>query len=43
MLGRAQADIKSVTRARQVEIRERPDDDSKMIEDTNKIAVALTA
>jgi valyl-tRNA synthetase len=43
MLSQAQADIRSVTRAKRVEIREWPDEDLKMIEDTDRIAVALTA
>jgi valyl-tRNA synthetase len=43
MLSQAQADIRSVTRAKRVEIRERPNEDLKMIEDTDGVAVALTA
>jgi valyl-tRNA synthetase len=42
-LGQAQAGIRSVTRAQQVEICERPDDDLEIIEETDAIAVALTA
>jgi hypothetical protein len=40
-LGRAQADIRSITRAKRVEVCERPDRDLHMIEDTDAIAVAL--
>jgi valyl-tRNA synthetase len=43
MLRRAQADIRSITRAKHVEIRDQSDDDSNIIEETDAIAVALTS
>ncbi|MGD8968981.1 MAG: valine--tRNA ligase, partial [Anaerolineae bacterium] len=42
-LSQARSDIRSITRAKRVEIRERVGESLKMIEDTDRVAVALTA